>query len=91
MVKEESVMEEQGNIGAPPGSKPPSGHGNGNGDLARYRLNELERRIGDVEKSVNAIDKTCVEIKSHIKILMWALGILVTISSVVAHLLIRSP
>ncbi len=50
-----------------PLSAPGSTSTNGNGDLTRHRLGELERRMTALDDKVDDISKTCVRIETALK------------------------
>ena len=81
---------------------PPGGSGtggrNGNGGLARYRLDELERRMGTLEGEVRELVVTCTRIETKLdeiasKSYVWRIfsgTAVLCIVTIVGHLLIRT-
>ena len=49
-----------------PSGGPGTGGRNGNGGLARYRLNELERRMGTLEGEVRELVTMCTRIETKL-------------------------
>ena len=80
----------------PPGEAG-SGGGNGNGGLTRYRIGELERRMGVLEDRVHEIGNTCTRIETKLdevaqkSYVLWIFGVTaaVLVLSIVGHVFIR--
>ena len=72
--------------------------GDGNGNLIRHRLNELERRMGVLESKVDTLAITCTRIETKLgdiaskSYVLWVFGVTaaVLLLSVVGHMFIRS-
>ncbi len=81
----------------PPGAPSTSG-GNGNGGLTRYRLNELERRMGVLEGKVDELVTRCARIEARLdeiaskSYVLWTFGgtAALLVLTLVGHLLIRT-
>lgn len=81
---------------------PPGGSGtggrNGNGGLARYRLDELERRMGTLEGEVRELVTKCTRIETKLdeiaskSYVLWIFvgTVAASIVTIVGHLLIRT-
>ena len=80
----------------PPGEAG-SGGRNGNGGLTRYRIGELERRMGVLEGRVREIGDTCTRIETKLddvakkSYVLWIFGgtAAVLVLSLVGHAFIR--
>lgn len=80
---------------------PPGGSGtggrNGNGGLTRYRLDEVERRMGTLEGEVRELVATCTRIETRLdeiagkSYVLWIFGgtAAAFIVTIAGHLLIR--
>ena len=83
---------------AAPAGAPATGSHGGNGELTRHRLDEVERRMGVVERKVDELVTTCTRIETKLdeiasKSYVWRLfggTAVVLLLSIVAHILIRT-